>query len=156
MFDGTGILMSLDDSGKVVYHDEWGAQYGLVTVRDFGTEEAPTFDSGEEEYVFLPSNLILAVRPDTEGDVTVEVRVGGADFAGHELLLEARMMFSSSVVVITTPTYVDEESLHLPRAGSWAVKVWVNSRPRPDSVILTLEPSEWNSVQSGWRADSPT
>lgn len=141
--------MSQDDSGKVVYRDEWGAQYGLVTVRDFGTEEAPTFDDGEEDYVFLPSNLILAVQPDTEGDVAVEVRVGGADFVGHELLLEAQMVFTSSVMVITTPTYVDEESLHLPRAGSWTIKVWVNSRPRPNSVILVLEPSEWNSIKSG-------
>lgn len=114
------------------------AQYGLVSLRDFGTTDNPVAETGEEAVVFSPGKLYVATRLDTEGDVRIEVRLGDpAPGSGREVL-DAAMEFSSGIVCVADPVDPDSETLRLPRAGRWRTRVRVRGEPRPHTVAVFL------------------
>ncbi|WP_371604914.1 hypothetical protein OG345_40310 (plasmid) [Streptomyces sp. NBC_01220] len=110
---------------------------GIVAVRDFGTEDQPSVESMEEFY-FTPGNLLIAARPDFEGDIAVHVSVGGEMPSAMRQVLEKIMNFKSGILSVSAPEYPDEESLRLPCAGYWKVRAFVCGSPNPDRVVLIL------------------
>ncbi|MFC9184959.1 hypothetical protein ACFTZJ_30495 [Streptomyces globisporus] len=86
-------------------------QAGIVSFRDFGTDDYPVIETGEEDFLFLPGSL--TVMGESDADVNVEVHAGWK-----------AMIFASGVLSVSEPEDPDEVSLQLPRAGEWKVRVY--------------------------------
>lgn len=126
----------------ILYEDDIMTQFGLVSIRDFETEDNPYSESGEE-VVFLPGHLFVAARGDAEGEVHVEARVGECDVPGVRAVFDGVMAFQSSFMCITGAVDPDEETIRLPRPGEWNVKVYVHGFPRPSRVVIFFDLGEW-------------
>lgn len=127
----------------VLYADEILNQFGLLSIRDFETEDQPNVESGEEEVVALPGNLFVATRSDTEGEVRVELRLGECDIPEARIVFDGSMVFQSSFMCITGVVDPDEETFPLPRSGEWKVRVYVHGTPHPSCVMVFLDSGEW-------------
>ncbi|MER6131036.1 hypothetical protein [Streptomyces sp. NPDC001815] len=130
-------------ASRIIYVDDILNEFGLVSTRDFETEDQPDVESGEEELVALPGNVFVATRSDTEGEVRVEVRIGECDVPDARIVFDGSMVFQSPFMCITGVVDPDEESLLLPRTGEWKVRVYVHGYPHPSRVMVHLELSEW-------------
>ncbi|WP_448319043.1 hypothetical protein [Streptomyces sp. CO7] len=125
---------------RLLWAGPFGAQYGLVSIRDFGTTDNPVAETGEEAVIFSPRKTYVATRPDTDGDVRVEVWLGDPGPAhGHgREVLDAEMEFTSGIVCVVDPVDPDSETVRLPRAGRWRTRVRVQGAPRPHTVSVFL------------------
>lgn len=122
------------------------SQFGLVSIRDLDTEDQPTAETGEEDFLFLPGHLFVATRNDSAGEVQVDVMTGGEEAApGRRKLIDEVMRFPSSVISITDAVDPDRESVRLPKAGEWRVRIYVEGHPRPHRVILVLDEDSWGA-----------
>lgn len=116
-------------------------QTGLVAFRDLGTADQPRVVSGEEDILFLPGHLVVVGRSDR--DIQVEVRVGGGDLSGAQRVFGGVMNFRSGVLSVSEPESPDEESLRLPRCGSWNVQVYLRSAPEREELYFILDAAQW-------------
>ncbi|MFC9847318.1 hypothetical protein ACFWFF_09730 [Streptomyces sp. NPDC060223] len=130
-------------ASHMLYSEDISNQFGLVSIRDFETEDQPNAESGEEEVMALPGHLFVATRSDTEGDVRVEVHVGECDIPDVRVVFDGSMVFRSSFLCITGAVDPDEETFPLPRTGEWGIRVYVYDSPRPSRVFVFLDSGEW-------------
>ncbi|MBZ3907540.1 hypothetical protein [Streptomyces griseiscabiei] len=128
---------------RIVYSDGFLNQFGMISIRDFETEDQPTAETGEEEVISLPGNLFVATRTDMQGEVQVEIHVGECVDLDARLIFDGSMTFRSSWLCITGVVDPDEETLRLPRSGEWKIKVLVQGSPRPSRVMVFLDSREW-------------
>ncbi|QYX77907.1 hypothetical protein [Streptomyces akebiae] len=134
----------MEEGSRIVYSDVFLSQFGLISIRDFETEDQPEVESGEEEIVSLPGNIFVATRTDMQGEVRVEIHVGECvNRPDSRLIFDGSMTFRSSWMCVTGVVDPDEETLRLPRSGEWKIKVYVQGSPRPDGVTVFLDKHEW-------------
>ncbi|MGW3401849.1 hypothetical protein [Streptomyces zhihengii] len=130
----------------LVYQTEIWAQFGLISIRDFETEDNPVAITGEEEVVAAPGHIFVSARPDLEGEVSIEVHVGEPDITDARLVFNDTMTFASTALCITDPTVPDEESMQIPHPGRFAVKIFTIGTPNPGRVLICFDPDEWNAI----------
>ncbi|MEU3792549.1 hypothetical protein AB0F07_22555 [Streptomyces fructofermentans] len=122
------------------------SQGGWASIRDMGTTDAPTSDTGEEDFLFLPGNTYIAVRPDSEGEASVEIRVGEPDRDDCSLLVEKVLNIKSGVISVSDVVVQDEETLRLPRSGEWTMSFYVAGEPSVREVVVFLKEQEWKTA----------
>ncbi|MFE6869237.1 hypothetical protein ACFVFS_22090 [Kitasatospora sp. NPDC057692] len=112
--------------------------WGLVSIRDMGTDDYPQSADGDYECLAGRGQIYVSTRTDSEGDVRVRVYLGKADPAVMRVIHEGVMEFKSGIISITAPAMEDEETVILPAAGVWQVGVAVSGGGSPDSVDVYL------------------
>ncbi|MFJ5610628.1 hypothetical protein ACIQCJ_14725 [Streptomyces sp. NPDC093221] len=117
-----------------------------IMVRDFGTSDAPEWETGDEPLAWFPGSFMIGTVDDTDGDVTVEVRLGAADTPGARTIFDGIFSCTSGIVSIMTPTEYDNETLRLPRAGDWKMRIAVKGAERPDYVAIIFDDKEWSTA----------
>lgn len=127
---------------ELVWSDAIPTQFGLISIRDFGTEDHPSVETGEEVVVPTPGHIFVASQTDTDGDVSVAVRVGDPDIPGHRLVFDGVMHFNSSSLCVVAPTEPDEKTVAIPAPGVWKVKICVEG-DSPHSIAIFFDPTEW-------------
>ncbi|GAA3578849.1 hypothetical protein [Streptomyces osmaniensis] len=127
---------------QLLWAEDVYTQFPMVSVRDFGTEDYPVAETGEEEVIHTPGQIYIASRSDVDGDVRVEVWLGAPDPERGRNVLDSVMTFSSGIMCVSAPAEEDQESLRLPTPGNWRVRVCVEGEPRPHTVSLFLQPEE--------------
>ncbi|MER5477738.1 hypothetical protein ABT026_12300 [Streptomyces sp. NPDC002734] len=123
---------------RLLWADHFSAQYGLISIRDFGTTDNPVAATGEEEVISSPGKTYVATRSDTDGDVRVELWLGDPEPGHGREVLDAEMEFVSGIVSVADPVDPDSETVRLPRAGRWRTRVRVQGVPRPHTVSVFL------------------
>ncbi|MFJ4609622.1 hypothetical protein [Streptomyces griseus] len=118
-------------------------QAGIVAFRDFGTDDYPAVETGEEEILFLPGSL--TVMGENDADVNVEVHAGWNAVSGAELVFDGTMEFTSGVLSVSEPENPDEASLQLPRAGEWKVRVFRRQQQDDQDVYYVFDRSQWRN-----------
>lgn len=126
--------------GRTIWSQSILTQYGLVSIRDFDTEDEPEVEE------FLPGHVYVATRTDTDGKVAIDVAIGEPKETDMRTVIEEVMTFESGILCITAPTIPDEETVRLPRPGQWAVKICVRGEPRPDWVGIYFSEREWREA----------
>ncbi|MGQ4449698.1 hypothetical protein ACN6LK_000205 [Streptomyces griseus] len=116
-------------------------QAGIVSFRDFGTDDYPVIETGEEDFLFLPGSL--TVMGESDADVNVEVYTGWKVVPGAELLFDGTMIFASGVLSVSEPEDPDEVSLQLPRAGEWRVRVYRRQQLDSQDVYYVFDRNQW-------------
>ncbi|MGW3044376.1 hypothetical protein ACWC9T_31010 [Kitasatospora sp. NPDC001159] len=112
--------------------------WGLVSIRDFGTDDYPQTDDGEYDCLPGHGQIYVSTRTDSDGDVEVRIHLGEAAPADMRVIYDGPMDFKSGVISVTPPAMEDRETVILPSAGIWRVVVAVSGGSRPDLVCLYL------------------
>ncbi|MFD9289747.1 hypothetical protein ACFWX5_32710 [[Kitasatospora] papulosa] len=119
-------------------------QTGMVAFRDFGTSDQPTAVTGYEDVLSLPGHVVIVGA--SGNDINVEVRVGEEGASRGLKVFDGEMEILSGVLSVTEPESPDEESLILPRRGTWMVSVYLESSTVPERLYFIFDADQWASV----------
>jgi hypothetical protein len=133
----------------LIYEDSVWAEHCLVAVNNFDTRETPDWDHGDGSVAACSQSIYVVVRPDWYGDVTVQVRVGEVDLPGVRTVFEGVLSVTSGIISILSPVAGDEESVVLPRAGDWFVRIAVQGEPYTDFLAVFLDSGQWRDALEG-------
>lgn len=119
------------------------ALYHQVQVRDAGGGTCPEWETGEEQVLAGEQCIVLATRPDLEGDVEVEVWVGAIDGEpAGPLLYQGELLVTEQGAVVGSS--LTEELYPVPLPVGWhPVRIYADrpTDPARFTVVFDGEPS---------------
>ena len=113
--------------------------YAQVVVMDSGTTSLPDWVSGEEAVLSNESSLIIATRPDEDGDVEMRICEPGSLQTGA-LIFDGVMDFPSGTIQLGNIPAAYIEEIRLVKNRGVHVKAFVEPPESPASVVVELEP----------------
>jgi len=113
--------------------------YAQVVVMDSGTTSLPEWVSGEEAVLSNESSLIIATRPDEDGDVEMRICEPGSLQTGA-LIFDGVMDFPSGPLQLGNIPAAYVEEIRLVKNRGVHVKAFVEPPELPASVVVELEP----------------
>jgi hypothetical protein len=114
--------------------------YHQVEVRAAdAAEECPQWERGDEPAVASDRCILLATRPDLDGDVTVEVWAGPADTEQPgEVVFDGKLLTTDTGVVVGNS--VTGALHHLPLAAGWyRVRIHGNPGDSPAQLVVVFD-----------------
>jgi hypothetical protein len=117
--------------------------YHQVEVRDAASVDCPQWETGEEPVLAGEQCIVLATRSDLEGEVQLEVWVGGLDGepAGH-LLFEGELLVTEQGAVVGSS--LTEELHPIALAIGWhPLRIYADrpSDPARFTVVFDSQPA---------------
>ena len=112
--------------------------YAQVVVMDSGTTSLPEWVSGEEAVLSNESSLIIATRPDEDGDVEMRICEPSSLQTGA-LIFDGVMDFPSGTLQLGNIPAAYIEEIRLVKNRGVHVKVFVEPPESPASVVVELE-----------------
>ena len=119
--------------------------YAQVVVMDSGTTSLPEWVSGEEAVLSNESSLIIATRPDEDGDVEMRICEPSSLQTGA-LIFDGVMDFPSGTSQLGNIPAAYIEEIRLVKNRGVHVKVLVEPPESPASVVVELEPGSISSA----------
>jgi len=119
------------------------ALYHQLEVRDAANVECPQWESGEEPVLAGEQCIVLATRPDLEGDVEVEVWVGAIDGEpAGPLLYQGELLVTEQGAVVGSSLTEELHPVPLP-IGWHPVRIWADrpSEPARFTVLFDSQPA---------------
>lgn len=113
--------------------------YAQVVVMDSGTTSLPEWVSGEEAVLSNESSLIIATRPDEDGDVEMRICEPSSLQTGA-LIFDGVMDFPSGTSQLGNIPAAYIEEIRLVKNRGVHVKAFVEPPELPASVVVELEP----------------
>ena len=112
--------------------------YAQVVVMDSETTSLPDWVSGEEAVLSNESSLIIATRPDEDGDVEMRICEPDPSHTGA-LIFDGFMDFPSGTLQLGNIPAAYIEEIRLVKNKGVHVKVFVEPPESPASVVVELE-----------------
>ncbi|MCL2554143.1 MAG: hypothetical protein FWE75_18580 [Actinomycetia bacterium] len=120
-------------------------RWNQIEVQDLESQDTPEWETGDEKVVAGPGCLLIGTIDDTDGTVTVDLRVGPVDVPGVTVVHEGLLSCPSGIVSVNSPCTSRKPTLRLPRAGDWRVTVAVSGAGLPDYVGVFFREEEWDA-----------
>ena len=119
--------------------------YAQVVVMDSGTTSLPEWVSGEEAVLSNESSLIIATRPDEDGDVEMRICEPSSLQTGA-LIFDGVMDFPSGTSQLGNIPAAYIEEIRLVKNRGVHVRVFVEPPESPASVVVELESGSISSA----------
>lgn len=112
--------------------------YGQVVAQDAGTADIPDWESGDEQAVASEHAVLVATRPDHEGNVHIQVLrgEGGPDLGSQ--VFDGELSVVSGRIVVGSVLAGQTLEVETGRPGYVAVKVFVQPAELPERVAVVL------------------
>jgi hypothetical protein len=112
--------------------------YGQVFVQVSGSANFPEWDTGEEKAVSTDGAVLIATRPDAEGDVVIRILEGSEDEEGD-------LVFDGSLVVAEADSLkfgndisAQRGTVVLSQVGDVKLRIYVVPKDAPQEVKVLL------------------
>jgi hypothetical protein len=113
--------------------------YHQLEVRDAASADCPQWETGEEPVLAASQCIVLATRSDLEGEVQVEVWVGGLEGKpAGPLLFEGELLVTEQGAVVGSSLTEELHPIALP-IGWHPVRIWADRATDPSRFTVVFD-----------------
>jgi hypothetical protein len=111
---------------------------GQVSVQVPGSTSFPQWATGEEKAVSTPEAVLIATRPDTEGDVVVTILEGSEDQEGELVFDGSLAVAEAGILEFGNVISAQLEAVSVGPAGDVSLRIYVLPGDAPREVRVLL------------------
>ena len=112
--------------------------YGQITVQDVGATDLPEWRTGEERAVATSRAILVATRPDTDGDVTIRVVHGPAPDGG-DTVFDGELTLTGTRLEVGNAIAGSLRSVDVGGPGPIRVRIFVEPADLPAVVSVVVD-----------------
>ena len=110
--------------------------YGQIALIDSGTVDLPDWETGAEAAVASEHAVLIATRPDTDGDVEIEVYTAGESVDG-ESVFDGELAVASGTLEVGSIVGSDTHAI-ASRVGFVSIRILVEPAEMPNLVRVVV------------------
>lgn len=111
--------------------------YGQVVAEDAGTTDLPDWETGDEQAVASEHAVLIATRPDQDGDVHVRVARGAAPGEGDRVF-RGEMSVTSGRLAVGSPPASQMIEVDIGHEGYVPVQILADPVDLPERVTVIV------------------
>jgi hypothetical protein len=113
--------------------------YAQVVVQSAGATDLPIPETGAEPAVASTEAVIVATRDDLDGEVSIEVRRGGADPAPGTRIYQGELSFTSPALEVGSAVSGQLATVDVGRTGWVPLAIFVDPPQEPSQVVVVID-----------------
>jgi hypothetical protein len=114
--------------------------YGQVSVQVLGSTNFPEWDTGEEKAVSTREAVLIATRPDTEGDVVIRILEGSEDEEGEMVFDGSLALAGADSLEFGNVISAQLDSVDVAQVSELKLRIYVVPADSPSDVKVLLAP----------------
>jgi hypothetical protein len=113
--------------------------YAQVVVQSAGATDLPIPETGAEPAVASTEAVIVATRDDLDGEVSIEVRRGGADSAPGTRVYKGELSFTSPALEVGSAVSGQLATVDVGRTGWVPLAIFADPPQEPSQVVVVID-----------------
>jgi len=112
---------------------------GQVAVQDVGTTDLPQWGTGEERAVATSRAILVATRPDIDGDVTIRI-VRGLAVERGDPVFDGELTLTGTTLEVGNAVAGSLRSADVGRSGPIRVRIFAEPAELPADITVVVDP----------------
>jgi hypothetical protein len=113
--------------------------YAQVVVQSAGATDLPVPETGAEPAVATTEAVLVATQDDLDGEVSIEVRRGGADSAPGTRVYAGELSFTTPALEVGSTVSGQLATVDVGRTGWLPLEIFVAPAEAPSSVVVVID-----------------